>query len=510
MSASGEHRFSSRLGLILSVLGIAVGTGNIWRFPRIAAQTGGEQGAGAFLVVWVLFLLVWSVPLIIAEYALGRSGRMGVVGTFVRLGGEKKAWMGASVGLVAAAIMFYYSVVAGWCLFYLGHTVLAPLPTDIEQARQTWDGFQASSWPVVLHAGAMGLAVLAVRGGIRGIERVNRVLIPTLLLIVVLAAVRAVTLPGAERGLAYLFTADLSQLSEPKIWLEALTQNAWDTGAGWGLILSYAAYMRSHDTVVKNAFITGVANNAVSILAAVTIFGTVFAILGAHLDRGQVLAVMQDSGPASTGLTFLWMPQLFERMALGRPLAIAFFLGLSFAALSSLLSMVELATRILVDMGVDRKRAVVLIGAAGFGLGLPSALSTDFLSNQDFVWGVALMISGLFIAHLAVVHGTKRFRRQFAENAEDFDPGRVWEILVRHIVPSLAVVLLGWWLWLSATTYAPDTWWDPTDPFSVMTCLAQWGLAMAGLVTLNRWLARKLTLVHSTDPTVDEARPDRP
>ena len=107
MANNNDQRFSSRLGLLLSVLGIAVGTGNIWRFPRIAATNSGDDGAGAFLFAWIIFLLVWSVPLIIAEYALGRKGRMGVVGTFARIAGERFAWMGAFVGFVAAAIMFH-------------------------------------------------------------------------------------------------------------------------------------------------------------------------------------------------------------------------------------------------------------------------------------------------------------------------------------------------------------------------------------------------------------------
>src|SRR5690554_6790642 len=114
-----KERFSSKLGLILSVLGIAIGTGNIWRFPRIVAQNGGEGGAGAFLVAWIIFLFMWSIPLIIAEYGIGRNGRLGVIGSVSKLIGESKGWMGGFIGFVATAIMFYYSVVAGWCMYYL-------------------------------------------------------------------------------------------------------------------------------------------------------------------------------------------------------------------------------------------------------------------------------------------------------------------------------------------------------------------------------------------------------
>ncbi|MCH7976117.1 MAG: sodium-dependent transporter, partial [Bacteroidetes bacterium] len=165
MKAS-EQRFSSRWGLLLSVLGIAVGTGNIWRFPRIAAQNAGEDGAGAFLVAWLVFLLVWSIPLIIAEYAMGQRGRMGTIGTFSKLTKGKFAWMGAFVGFVATAIMFYYSVVAGWCVYYTGTSLFSGLPLSVEAAQATWDGFQGSGLPIVFHCLAMMLGALACWQGV--------------------------------------------------------------------------------------------------------------------------------------------------------------------------------------------------------------------------------------------------------------------------------------------------------------------------------------------------------
>lgn len=475
--------------MILSVLGIAVGTGNIWRFPRIAAQNGGDEGAGAFLVAWLVFLFVWSVPLIIAEYALGRSARRGVVGTFVHHGGAKRAWMGGFVALTATAIMFYYSVVAGWCVHYLGASVLQDLPATTQASTAVWEGFQDSGLPVLFHGIAMFVAVVVVRRGVTSIERLNRVLVPTLLLVVVISMVRTLLLPGSFDGIAYLFTPQWSQLGNANVWLEALTQNAWDTGAGWGLILSYAAYMSARHSVVKSALITGITNNVVSLIAAVTIFGTVFSVLGTEMSRPEILAVMKDSGPASTGLTFIWMPQLFAKMAMGKPLSILFFLGLTFAALSSLLSMVELAARTLVDHGVERGRAVVITGMVGFALGIPSAINLDVLGNQDFVWGVALMISGLFVAMLARDAGLARMREAMQNQDGEWDPSPIWVALLRFVVPALAIVLLLWWLYLSATAYAPDTWWNPADTYSVATCVLQWGVAIILLVLLGRRLA---------------------
>lgn len=488
--SSEPQRFSTRWGLILSVLGIAVGTGNIWRFPRIAAQNGGDDGAGAFLIAWLVFLLIWSVPLIVAEYGLGRRSRLGVVGTFATLAGGRFAWMGAFVGFVASAIMFYYSVVAGWCLFYFGEVIATPLPINLETATATWERFQAAGWPVLLHALAMGVGVVVCMKGVSSIERANKFLVPSLLLIVVISVVRSLTLPGSSAGIAYLFTPQWSQLANPGVWLEALTQNAWDTGAGWGLILSYAVYMRSKDTVVKNAFITGVGNNTVSLLAAIMIFGTVFSVLGAEMSKAEVLDVMRSSGPASTGLTFIWMPQLFAKMHFGKVLAALFFLGLSFAALSSLISMIELATRMFVDAGLSRKNALATVGVVGFLFGVPSALSLDFLGNQDFVWGVALMISGAFIAFSVMKFGVNKFAVELNEALTgDWTLGIVWKNLIRWVVPLQAVILLVWWMGLAATVYAPDDWMNPVNPYSVMTCVVQWGLVLLVLIALNRRLA---------------------
>lgn len=489
--ASGQ-RFSSRLGLLLSVLGIAVGTGNIWRFPRIAASNGGDAGAGAFLLAWLVFLFLWSIPLIIAEYALGRKGRMGLVGTFAKTAGKRHAWMGAFVGLVATAILFYYSVVAGWCVFYFLKMSTGQLPLTLEAAQGVWDEFQGSGFPVLFHAMAMGLGALAVWKGIRSIERVNKVLIPTLLLIVLMALVRTLTLDGAWDGVAFLFSPDWPTLARPRLWLEALTQNAWDTGAGWGLILTYGAYMQSKHGVVKNAVITGVGNNTVSMLAAMVIFGTVFATLGSELTKPEVLEIMRTSGPAATGLTFIWMPQLFAKMPAGNLFAILFFLGLSCAAFSSLIAMIELPTRICQDMGIRRSHALAGVCVAGFALGIPSAVNLGFFENQDFVWGVALMISGVFVAFAVMRQGAARFRAESIDGTPgDWSAGRQWDRIITYVIPTLALLLLAWWLWLSATVYAPQTWYDPTDPFSVASCIVQWGAAMGVLYALNRTMARR-------------------
>lgn len=489
--ASGE-RFATKWGLILSVLGIAVGTGNIWRFPRIAAQNGTDDGAGAFLVAWITFLFIWSIPLIIAEYGIGRHGRKGVVGSFINMIGEKFAWMGTFVGFVATAIMFYYSVVAGWCLYYLLESIFVSLPASIEQADMVWEGFQGSMLPSLFHAIMIILGGLIILKGVKSIERINKFLIPSLVLVLVISLVRALTLEGSGTGVAYLFTPDWSTLAEPRIWLEALTQNAWDTGAAWGLILTYGAYMRMQDNITVSALQTGIGNNLISLMAAVIIFSTVFGILSPGMSNGEILEVMQTSGPASTGLTFMWMPQLYNAMPGGQIFAILFFLGLTFAAFSSLISMIELATKVFVDMGITRRKATIGVCTAGFFFGLPSALSLDIFANQDFVWGVGLMVSGGFMSFAVIGFGADKFRRTVVNTSDEgLQLGKWWTFVLKYVVPVQVITLLAWWIYLSASVYAPDTWYNPLSPFSVATVFVQWGIVMVLFIIYNKRIANK-------------------
>jgi len=474
---SVKERFDSRWGLILATLGMAVGTGNIWRFPRIVASNGG----GSFLVAWVVFLLIWSVPLMIVEFSFGKHTRSGTVGAFSRLAGRGFAWMGGWVALCATAIMFYYSVVAGWCLRYLWASLTGGLSgTD---PAVVWGDFTSSWQPVVTHALALALGLSVVWFGVRGIERVAKVLIPLLFLLVIVLALRAVTLPGAERGLEFLFRPEWSQLADARVWLEALTQNAWDTGAGWGLILTYAIYMRTREDVPLNAFLIGFGNNSVSLLAGIMVLCTVFA-----LNPGAQAEIV---GAGNEGLTFEWMPRLFAEMPAGGVFMTLFFLGLTFAALTSLISMIELATRVLIDRGFARRQAILAVGGAALILGFPSARSLDVLHNQDWVWGVGLMLSGLFFAIAARRFGLERLRREVVNGeGSDLRVGRWWSLLVAIVVPIEAVVLMAWWLW-QARGWDPEGWLDPFQPATVGTVLLQFGVALAALLTFNGWLARR-------------------
>jgi len=276
--------------------------------------------------------------------------------------------------------------------------------------------------------------------------------------------------------------------------LAALTQNAWDTGAGWGLFLTYAVYMQSKFGVVKNAFITGIGNNTVSIIAAIMIFGTVFSVLQTEMGmtNSEVLDIMKTSGPASTGLTFIWMPQLFAKMPMGSALAVLFFLGLTFAGFSSIIAMFELPTRVLLDMGLSRGKAISLVVSVVYLFGIPSAKNLNLLSNQDYVWGIALMISGAFIAIAIMKLGVKQMIEELGTIKNDWKLGKWWMYEMKFIIPVAAFILLFWWLFQSATVFAPEAWYNPLNPFSVMTCVVQWAIVLAIFIIFNRRISQKI------------------
>jgi NSS family neurotransmitter:Na+ symporter len=479
--------------MLLAMLGMAVGTGNIWRFPRIAASNGG----GSFLVAWAVFLLLWSVPLLILEFGMGKGTRYGPVGAFIETMGPKFAWMGAWVALVATAIMFYYSVVMGWTIRFFVASVRGEVPAAVPGAF--WESFHSTPSALLTHALAMGLGIFVVSRGVKGIETAARFLIPSLVVLVVVLAVKALTLPGASRGLAFLFTPDLAELANYRIWLEALTQNAWDTGAGWGLVLTYAVYMRQREDTALNAFVIGFGNNSMSLLAGIVVLCTVFSVMP---DAANEIV-----GAGNEGLTFIWVPQLFAQIPAGRFFMALFFLALVFAAWTSLVAMIELASRILIDLGMERLHAITLVGIAGLLFGTASALDIGIFRNQDWVWGVGLMLSGFFFAVAVLRYGVTAWRQRFINHAHsDIHIGAWWDWAIR-LVAVEAVVLMVWWL-LQARGQDFAATWTLFSSFNIGTVLIQWVLALAFLVALNGWMVRRLRRRPSR--TESEASPPGP
>lgn len=466
------------------MLGMAVGTGNIWRFPRIAATNGG----GSFLVAWVVFLFAWSVPLLILEFGMGKATRKGAVGAFVKTLGPAFAWMGAWIAFVATAIMFYYSVVMGWTIRFFVGTLTGEVPAAVP--GEFWASFNSTPQALLTHAVAMGMALFVVSKGVRGIESAAKVLIPSLVVLVLVLAVRALTLPGASEGLAFLFTPNLSELANWEIWIQALTQNAWDTGAGWGLVLTYAIYMRANEDTALNAFVIGFGNNSMSLLAGIMVLCTVFSVMPD--------AYSEIVGAGNEGLTFIWVPQLFQLIPGGRFFQALFFLALVFAAWTSLIAMIEMASRILMDMGMERGRAIKLVGAAGLLFGIPSALKIEVFQNQDWVWGVALMVSGFFFAFAVLKYGVTKWRETFInQEGSDIHIGAWWDWAIR-LVAVEAVVLAVWWLWSARSDDFAETW-TLFSPYNVGSVVIQFAILLVVLLFLNKRLA---TAVERQEPGV--------
>jgi len=462
--------------MLLAMLGMAVGTGNIWRFPRVAASNGG----GSFLVAWVVFLLAWSVPLLILEFGMGKATRQGAIGSFVKTLGPGFAWMGAWIAFVATAIMFYYSVVMGWTIRFFVGTLTGEVPGATPSAF--WDGFHSTPGAVLTHMVAMSMALFVVSRGVRGIETAAKVLIPSLIGLVIILAIRALTLPGATDGLAFLFTPNLAELANYEIWIQALTQNAWDTGAGWGLVLTYAIYMRANEDTALNAFVIGFGNNSMSLLAGIMVLCTVFSVLPA----AEATEVLATSG--NEGLTFIWVPQLFAQIPGGRFFQALFFLALVFAAWTSLVAMIELSSRILRDLGMERGRAIALVGTAGLLFGIPSALKIEIFQNQDWVWGVALMLSGFFFAFAVLRYGVTAWREKFINQAgSDIRIGAWWDWAIR-LVAVQAVVLAGWWLWGAQGADFKETW-TLFSAYNVGSVLIQFAIVLGVLLLANKKLA---------------------
>ena len=281
----------------------------------------------------------------------------------------------------------------------------------------------------------------------------NRYLIPTLFILLLVAAVRAVTLPGAAEGLRFLFVPDLGNLADYRIWLAALTQTAWSTGAGWGLITVLGAYVAEGQGFVKTGITAVFANNFASLLAGIAVICTVFAL------STSTVATEAALGSSNEGLTFIWLPQLFGDMPGGSVLLPLFFLTLCCAAISSLITQLELVNRMAMDLGVERRRSVPMVAAVAFVMGLPSAYALGFFRNQDWAWGVALMVSGLFVAITVIRRGARRFREEHLLGPEEeWRVGAWFERLITWLIPVEFVALVAWWMWQAASV---EGGWDP-------------------------------------------------
>jgi neurotransmitter:Na+ symporter, NSS family len=480
MAQPVKEEWGSRLAILIAAVSMAVGTGNIWRFPRVAAEWGG----GTFLIAVTVGLLLWAVPLLMSEFLMGSRARLGNVGAFRDFMGPRNTWAGAFMAMVTIAIMFYYAVVAGWCVRYFVVSATGAIRPGID-GQAYWDGFIGNPVETVgYHAVAVAFSAVVVYKGIKGgLERVLKIFLPALLVILLILAFRAVTLPGAELGLRYLFIPDWGSLVSGRLWLEAFTQVAWSTGAGWGLIMVYAVYAREKEDIAVNSGIIAFSDVLVGVIAAAVILGTLFAVAPTTAFAEEALRA------GNVGLTFIYIVDLLATMPGAVILAPLFFLALALAGVSSLIAMFELGTTNLMNFGVARRKAAIYVGAAAFVFGIPSAISISFLDNQDWVWGVGLLISGLLTALAVMKYGVEKARAEINETS-DVVVGRWWSICIR-LVPVIFLVVFSWWVYQSVVDH-PDTWWNPLETFSTGTMVVQWLVLFAVVFALNDFMARRV------------------
>jgi len=490
MSQKPKEFFTSRLGLILSMLGVAIGAGNIWRFSRVVAQNGG----GSFIIPWLIFLFIWSIPLIISEIALGKMVRRAPIGALAETAGRRFGWMGAFIALVTTGILFYYSIVVGWGARYFCYSLTGLLTTSTDH-HALWQNFIHSFQPLYFHFGSILLGCFVIYKGVtKGIERSNKILMPTLFVIILIIAIRAVTLPGAWQGISYLFTPNFHDLLNYKVWLEALTQNAWDTGSGWGLLLVYAGYAHKKESVTVNGTLTALGNNTISLVMGIIIFSTAFALE----QQAGIQELISGEGSTNTGLTFIYLPKLFQALPGGpfvhAAFASIFFLGFVFAAISSMISMLQLTSQVFNELGLSRNAAIALTGLLALLLGAPSALSMAIFENQDWVWSVGLIANGLFIAFGIIRFGANRFRKEAVNiSPHDFKLGKFYNIFIGVLIPAQGLILLAWYFYQSIVHFDTD-WWNPFRIYSLGTILFQWGLALILFITINKWMVKKTLL----------------
>ena len=458
--------WTTRLGFILAAMGMAVGTGNIWRFPRMVA----EHGGGSFLIGWAIFLVLWSLPLIMVEIYIGRKTRMGTMGSFRAFIGEKYSWFGPIITIVLMGITFYYSVVVGWTFKYFFIALGGKLSSNIDSA-QLWETFVNHPLePVLFHLIAILLAGLVVFIGVtKGIERMSKIFLPLLFLLLIFTAIRSVTLPGALEGISYMFTPQWEYLGKASTWLQALSQSAWSVGAGWGLYATYAIYTKKRDDIAQNSLTAGLGNNSVELLAGLTIIPAIFALAPSQEY------ITQATSSGNTGLTFIYMVELLQEMPQTYLFGVAFFGALAFAAYTSLVAMVELITRNFSDYGIPRNRAILVSVCLIFIGGIPSAISMPVFNNQDWVWGIGLLLSCLLYAIAAIKYGVQKIRVDINE-VSFIKVNNWWVISIKYLIPVLFIMTTGWWLYQGVAWY-PDTWWKPFEEFNVGTIVFQLGIA---------------------------------
>ncbi|WP_075620495.1 sodium-dependent transporter [Paenisporosarcina indica] len=434
--AKRDH-FASKIGFILAAAGSAIGLGAIWKFPYMAGTNGGS----VFVLLFIISTLLIGLPILLAEFVIGRRGQADPVTALKKLApGKKWHFIGWSGFFFSFIILSFYSVVGGWILSYLGRALLFSFDNKGENYYGgLFDTIISNPVEVLIgQAVFMILTVMIVRGGIEaGIERASRIMMPALLIFFIILVIRSLTLDGAMEGVKFMFVPDWSYFNA-KTALLALGQAFFSLSVGVTGMMTYASYLPKDQKLGSSAVSVSMLNIGISIMAGLVIFPAVFA-----------LGFSPNEGP---GLAFIILPAIFEQIPFGAIFMLIFFILMLFATLTSSIAMLETIVSIGIKNAYDkRKRASWIYGLIIFLVGIPSALSfgvfsdvkifgktffdfADFLTSSIGLPLGALLISifaGYVLKKSATIEELNISPTWFA----------VWHFLVRYLAPIAIIVI---------------------------------------------------------------------
>jgi NSS family neurotransmitter:Na+ symporter len=423
------------MGFVLAASGSAIGLGNVWKFPYVTGQNGG----GAFVLIYLVCIFAVGLPIMLAEFTLGRKTNLNPVGAFKALK-PNTPWVGVGyMGVVAGfLILSFYGVVGGWTLAYIvksfSQSVLEfQSPKD---AGQFFGEFIANPTEVVIyHALFMGLCMSIVIKGVHGgIERTCDILMPTLFVILLILMVRSLTLPGAMEGVKFYLSPDFSKIT-PSVILIALGQAFFSLSLGMGAMLTYGSYLSEKENLTSATVYVVLFDTMIALLVGMVIFPAVFA-----------MGLEPAEGPS---LVFSVLPAVFSSMPFGTVVSIIFFVLLAIAAITSGISLLEVVVAYFIDqVGWARKKAVLIVGLIIFTLGIPSGLSFGVMSDVkfmdktffDIVDNIAsnylLPLGGMLTAvFVGWKWGVVKAREEIEKHETRFHWANQWGFLIRYITP---------------------------------------------------------------------------
>lgn len=441
-----REQWGSKMGFILAAVGSAVGLGNIWRFPYLVYNNGG----GAFLVPYFIAILTAVIPILILEYGMGHKYRASTPLALAR-GNKKWEWLGWWPTINAFFILAYYSMILSWAIKYLtlsfnkgwGSDPNNYFYNDFLKLSSSPFEFTAIIWAVLIGIAALWLVnwFICYKGVKGGIEKLNKVLLPLLIIIMVVIAIKGVTLDGATLGLNKLFTPDWSRVKEPSVWIAAYGQVFFSLSVGMGIMMTYSSYLPKKSDINNSAFMTSFANCGFEFLCAIA----VFTILGfMATSQGVPIDEVVSGG---IGLAFIVFPKVFSIMGVwGNILGVLFFLCLVFAGLTSSVSLVEAVTAPIIDKtGWERKKVVSVICIVGF------LVSTVFATNaglylldiiDNFINNYGIVVVGLLEAFVIGWIIKPETIRNHTNAVSYFKIGKWWDITIKYITPAILAFML--------------------------------------------------------------------